>query len=126
VSPPILVSTGRSGDHVAVRIERREFCVALAALATAGACSTAPSEPPRRGLTRLLGLRTPDEEKWLDALSPKEQGELHQALLAPEQRMSRRTIDLVMKVVSRRERLFAYVGYPELQQVGVCDGLIRE
>jgi hypothetical protein len=32
----------------------------------------------------------------------------------------------VLKVLGRRERLFAYVGYPELPPVGICDGLIRE
>jgi hypothetical protein len=74
---------------------------------------------------RLLGL-TGAEESWLDALSADEQRELHDGIKTPGRRASRRTVELVMKVLGRRERLFAYVGYPELQPVGVCDGLIRE
>jgi hypothetical protein len=110
---------------VAVRIDRRRFCLTVAAaLATAGGCSTVPDEAPRPGLVRLLGL-TSAEEAWLDVLSPEEQRELHQALRAPGE-TSRRTVDLVLKVLGRRERLFAYVGYPELPPVGICDGLIRE
>jgi hypothetical protein len=109
-----------------VRVDRRSFCLTLAAsLGTAGACSPSRIEEPRPGLVRLLGL-TGAEETWLDALSAAEQRELHDALTAPGRRASRRTVGLVMKVLGRRERLFAYVGYPELQRVGVCDGLIRE
>jgi hypothetical protein len=73
----------------------------------------------------MLGL-TGAEAAWLDVLSADEQRELHEALTAPEGRASRRTVDLIMKVLTRRERLFAYVGYPEVQRVGICDGLIRE
>jgi hypothetical protein len=109
-----------------VKVDRRSFCLTIAAsLGTAGACSPARVEEPRPGLVRLLGLAGP-EQAWLDALSADEQRELHEALTAPGERASRRTVDLVMKVVSRRERLFAFVGYPELQGVGVCNGLIRE
>jgi hypothetical protein len=100
--------------------------VVTAALTTGQACSTPPDEDVRSGLARLLGLQTPNERRWLDALTEPEQGELHAALLAPDQQPSRRTVDLVLKVMGRRERLFAYVGYPELQRVGICDGLIRE
>jgi hypothetical protein len=109
-----------------VKVDRRSFCLTIAgSLGAAGACSPARVEEPRPGLVRLLGLAGP-EEAWLDALSPNEQRELHEAFTAPGGRASPRTVDLVMKVLSRRERLFAYVGYPELQRVGMCDGLIRE
>jgi hypothetical protein len=109
-----------------VRVDRRSFCLSIAAsLGTAGACTHARTEEPRTGLIRLLGL-TGAEAVWLDVLSADEQRELHEAIDAPGGHASRRTVDLVMKVVGRRERLFAYVGYPELQRVGVCDGLIRE
>jgi len=40
---------------------------------------------------------------------------------------SKQTIDLLMKVLGRRERLFPYVGYPPLpNRVTACDGLLRE
>ena len=109
-----------------MRVDRRSFCLTIAAsLGTASACSPGPTEEPRAGLIRLLGL-TGAEEAWLDALSADEQRQLHEAINAPGGRASRRTVDLLMNVLSRRERLFAYVGYPELQSVGICDGLIRE
>jgi hypothetical protein len=109
-----------------VRVDRRSFCLTIAAaLGTAGACAPVPTEEPRAGLVRLLGL-TGAEEAWLDALSADEQRELHAAINAPGGRASPRAVDLLMKVLSRRERVFAYVGYPELQRVGMCDGLIRE
>ena len=74
----------------------------------------------------MLGLQTSGERAWLEALNEPEQRELYDALRASVQQPTRRTVDLVLKVISRRERLFAYVGYPELQRVGICDGLIRE
>ena len=109
-----------------MRVDRRSFCLTIgASLATAGGCSTVPDEALRPGLVRLLGL-TAAQDVWLDVLTPQEHRELYAAMRAPEQRNSRRTVDLVMKTLGRRERLFAYVDYPELQRVGVCDGLIRE
>ena len=114
------------GRSCAVKVDRRSFCLTIAAsLGTGAACSPVPAEAPRAGLVRLLGL-SGAEEVWIDALSPEEQRELHEAIRAPGGRPSARTVDLVMKVLSRRERLFAYVGYPELPRVGMCDGLIRE
>ena len=111
-----------------MRVDRRTFCagVVTAALTAGQACSSAPDEGVPEGLARLLGLRTPGERAWLQALSGAEQGELYEALRTPGERPIRRTVDLVLKVISRRERLFAYVGYPELQRVGICDGLVRE
>jgi hypothetical protein len=109
-----------------VKVDRRSFCLSIAtSVGTAAACSRVPAEAPRTGLVRLLGLAGA-EEVWLDALSPDEQRELHDAITAPGGRPSGRSVDLLMKVLSRRERLFAYVGYPELQRVGMCDGLLRE
>jgi hypothetical protein len=116
----------RFGRSWAVRVDRRSFCLTVAAsLGTAGACSRGRTEEPRAGLIRLLGL-TGSEAAWLNVLSSDEQRDLHEAINAPRGHASPRTVDLVMKVLSRRERLFAYVGYPELQRTGVCDGLIRE
>jgi hypothetical protein len=109
-----------------VRVDRRRLCLTIAvSLGTAGACSHDRTEEPRAGLIRLFGL-TGSEVAWLDVLSADEQRDLHDAINAPGGHASPRTVDLVMKVLSRRERLFAYVGYPELQRTGVCDGLIRE
>jgi hypothetical protein len=109
-------------------MDRRSFCHLLAAaLVGTEACRPAPPrEASRSGLVRILGLREP-ERAWIDSLSAGEQDELYAALTAAsDEAPSRRTVDLLMKVVGRRERLFAYIGYPELPRVGMCDGLIRE
>jgi len=110
-----------------MRVNRRTFCagIATAALASGQACSSAPDESVPDGLARLLGLYTPRERAWLQTLSGSEQRELYEALRASG-RPTRRMVDLVLKVISRRERLFAYIGYPELPRAGICDGLIRE
>jgi hypothetical protein len=121
------VSAGASGDDVAMRVNRRTFCAGIATAALAGgqACSSVPDESVADGLARLLGLYTTRERAWLQTLSGAEQGELYDALRASGP-PTRRTIDLVLRVISRRERLFAYIGYPELPRAGICDGLIRE
>ena len=110
-----------------MHVNRRTFCAGIVSAALAGgqACSRAPDESVLDGLARLLGLQTPRERAWLATLSGAEQGELYDALRASGPPTSR-TIDLVLKVIGRRERLFAYIGYPELQRAGICDGLIRE
>jgi hypothetical protein len=116
-----------SGNDVSMRVDRRTFCTGIvtAALTAGQACSRAPDESVPDGLARLLGLHTTGERAWLETLSGAEQRELYDALRASGQ-PTRRTVDLVLKVISRRERLFAYIGYPELQRAGICDGLIRE
>jgi len=109
-----------------VDLNRREFWAVLAlSAAAAQACSHEPDEPARTALVRILGLKQ-EHAAWVDSLSPAEQGELRDALVSPAASPGPQTIALLMKVFSRRERLFAYVGYPELPQIGACDGLIRE
>lgn len=110
-----------------MHVNRRTFCAGIVSAALTGsqACSRAPEESVSEGLARLLGLHTTGERAWLKTLSRAEQGELYDALRSSGQ-PARRTVDLVLKVISRRERLFAYIGYPELQRAGICDGLIRE
>jgi hypothetical protein len=110
-----------------VKIGRRRFCLTVAAapLTVTGACSKPPEPDPRTTLAVFLGLTGRGEASWLDVLSPPELGEL-QTLLTSPGRASKRSVDLVMKVISRRERLFEYVDYPPLDRVGICDGLIRE
>ena len=93
--------------------------------AAAQACTRQPDEPARATLARLLGL-TAAQAAWLDTLSPAEQQELRDALLWPSDKAERQTVALLMKVFGRRDRLFAYVGYPELPRIGACDGLLRE
>jgi hypothetical protein len=110
-------------------MQRREFvrCLPMA-LVAATACrgSDGVSEDPRAGLVRLLGLE-PAESGWLDALNDQEQRELHAALSVSPARISTRTIDLTLKVIGRRDRLFPYVGYPSMPNaIEGCDGLIRE
>jgi hypothetical protein len=108
-----------------VRLNRRDFCAALAISTAAQACSREPDEPARATLVRLLGL-TETQAAWLDSLSPAQQVELRDALVSRSPNTERHTIELLMKVFGRRERLFAYVGYPELPRIGACDGLLRE
>ena len=107
-------------------LNRREFWAVLAlSAAAAQACSHEPDEPARATLVRILGLKQ-EHAAWVDSLSPTEQSALRDALVSPAAAPDRDTVDLLMKVFSRRERLFAYIGYPELPQIGACDGLIRE
>jgi hypothetical protein len=108
-------------------MNRRIFCRIVTGSLVAGAtCARPPSESANAGLTRILGLGAAERE-WLRSLSPAEQQELYAALTSPRERRSARTIDLLMKVVGRRERLFAYVGYPPLpNRLSACDGLLRE
>lgn len=109
-------------------MNRRLFCqslgIALATLA-AGARPSAVVEPPTERLAKMLGL-TGTEVAWLNDLSAAERGALLTAL-ASGTRPSRATIDLLYRVLGRRERLFQYVGYPPLpNRLTACDGLIRE
>ena len=108
-------------------MNRRIFCrIVASSLAASAACSRPPAESATAGLTRILGLG-PAERDWLQSLSIAEQQELYAALTSSEERRSARTIDLLMKVMGRRERLFAYVGYPPLpDRLSACDGLLRE
>jgi hypothetical protein len=109
-----------------VGLSRREFCLAMAATAAAAhGCSRVPDEPARVTLVRLLGLRE-KQARWVDSLSPAQQEELRTLLLEPDPKAERHTIELLMKVFGRRERLFAYVGYPAMTDLGACDGLVRE
>lgn len=109
-------------------IDRRSFLALGASMVAVGGCSTppGPGEAPRAGLVRLLGL-APDEEAWLDSLTDDEQRRLFATLASPPAAPDRRSVDLLMKVLGRRERLFAYVGYPPLPNgLTACDGLLRE
>jgi len=108
-----------------VRLNRRDFCAALAVSAAAQACASEPEESVRATLARLLGL-TEQQTAWLESLSPAGQRELRDGLLSPAPNNERGTIALLMKVFGPRDRLFAYVGYPELPRIGACDGLLRE
>jgi hypothetical protein len=108
-------------------IDRRAFCAALAA-ALVGGCSKAPTPTadPHADLIGLLGLQ-PVERAWLDSLSAAEQRTLRDELMSAPGTPSRRSVDLLMKVLGRRERLFAYVDYPpRANGLTACDGLIRE
>jgi hypothetical protein len=108
-------------------MNRRIFCRILTSSLVAGpACTQMPQESASAGLVRILGLGQAERD-WLQSLSPTEQQELYAGLTSSEERRSARTIELIMKVVGRRERLFAYVGYPPLpNRLSACDGLLRE
>ena len=85
---------------------------------------TASAQGPDR-LAQVLGLKGA-ETVWLNDLSTRERSALLAALTsgaAP----TPATINLIYKVIGRRERLFTYVGYPPLpNRLTACDGLIRE
>jgi hypothetical protein len=108
-------------------MNRRIFCrIVTGSLVAGAACTRPPAESANAGLIRILGLGAAERE-WLQSLSAAEQQELYAALTSPDERRSARTIDLLMKVMGRRERLFAYVGYPPLpNRLSACDGLLRE
>jgi hypothetical protein len=109
-------------------MNRRTFCSLVGASLVGGAgqaCRQSPPETPEAGLVRLLNL-SPDETRWLDVLSPADRRDLHAALASGEP-LTARAVDLLMKVLGRRERLFAYVGYPPVtNSLSVCNGLLRE
>jgi hypothetical protein len=109
------------------KMNRRSFCQIVTGSLVAGvACTRQPGESASDGLARLLGLG-PAEHGWLRSLSAAEQQELYVGLTSSQDRHSARMIELLMKVIGRRERLFAYVGYPPLpNRLSACDGLLRE
>jgi hypothetical protein len=103
------------------------FCWLLGApLVGAGeGCRRRSAETAEAGLARLLNLDAA-ETRWLDALSPQDRRKLYDALTAGRA-LPAGTADLLMKVFGRRERLFAYVGYPPVtNSLSVCNGLLRE
>jgi hypothetical protein len=105
-------------------MDRRAFFVALSAsLAAAPACTRRDADP-RAGLLRLLEL-TPTETVWLATLTEAEQAELYEALVTATP--SPRAVQLMVKLLGSRDRLFEYVGYPVLpNRLNGCDGLLRE
>jgi hypothetical protein len=108
-------------------MDRRAFCSLLGvSLMGAGqGCRRQPPEAPEAGLARLLNLRAA-ETSWLQALPPQDRQALYDALTAGKP-LSAHAVDLLMKVLGRRERLFAYVGYPPTtNSLSVCNGLLRE
>ena len=88
-------------------------------------CST--TEPLPTSLTELLGLEG-NEREWIADLTSSEQEELLEGLFVLDNKpVSERTIELGLKVLSSRSRLFAFIQYPEVaDERSVCDGLIRE
>ncbi len=110
------------------RISRRTLLKVLGAgAASAGAaCGTpAPPEAPRQGAARLLGLEGP-ERAWLDGLKDDDVQEIYEAL-SGRHAPTRRSAQLVARLVDHRSRLFAYVHYPAVaDRRSVCDGLLRE
>ena len=103
--------------------DRRQLLLLVAGAALA----CVPREAPQAlDLATLLGLDA-DQRHWLDALTEPERVELAAALAAGAAAASSpRTVALLLKVVGRRSRLFAYVGYPEMDdEPDLCDGLVK-
>ena len=106
-------------------LDRRTLLSLLSGAAAAGLAACAPSESPRQGLIRLLGLAN-DQTDWLDVLDEADQSDLYVALVGPGEASSR-AIGLLAKVLSPRSRLMAFVGYGQASnRRAVCDGLFRE
>ena len=109
-------------------MNRRLFFKSLGiALATLGVApgSADAAQPTLDRLAQVLGLEGA-EVAWLNDLSPPERSTLLAALTS-RTRPSRATVDLLYRILGRRERLFQYVGYPPLpNRLTACDGLIRE
>ena len=109
-------------------MDRRGFCQSLAlTLATLGASArpTDAAQTPRDRLAGVLGLEA-GEIAWLNDLTALEQRALLSSLTAGA-KPSPKAIDLLYRVIGRRERLFQYVGYRPLpNRLTACDGLIRE
>jgi hypothetical protein len=106
-----------------LRYDRRQLLLLVAGAALACARREAP-QPSDLGT--LLGLDE-NQRHWLEALSEAEREELAAALAAGgATAASPRSVALLMKVVGRRSRLFAYVGYPEMDdEPDLCDGLVK-
>jgi hypothetical protein len=98
-----------------------------AALAAAGMPLPSAEAAQPGALAALLGLG-PRERSWLSVLTPDERHQLQRALAtAGDGPVAPRTIELLGKLVSRRSRLFAFLGYPGVADTrSVCDGLMRE
>lgn len=108
-------------------LNRRAFWQSLAVSLSAAAAfaQQRPAGSAKAELADLLSLRG-DEVKWLDSLTAPQQAALLSGLRTSG-RPSRAVVDLLYRVLGRRERLFAYVGYPPLpNRLTACDGLIRE
>lgn len=106
-------------------LDRRTLLSLLSSAAAAGLVACAPSESPRQGLTRLLGLAV-DQADWLDVLDDSEQTDLYDALTTPGE-ATPRAVALLSKVLAPRSRLLAFVGYGQTpNRRTVCDGLFRE
>lgn len=106
-------------------MKRRTFCTILAGTVVGSAGCTSRSALSETSLATLLDL-TPAEAAWLDVLSNNEREELRERLADAALRASPRTVQLLLKVLDRRDRLFAYVGYPPSVATGLCDGLLEE
>src|SRR5262245_5509473 len=110
---------------MALEIDRRDFWALLAGGLVASTGCSGSEDPVATPLPRLLGL-APSEASWITALTEREQQQLRDALVQ-RGHPSPETIELLMKVLGRRERLFPYVGYPPLpNHLTACDGLLRE
>jgi hypothetical protein len=101
--------------------------MAAAVFAVAGVPPPSSQAAAPATLAALLGLRT-SESPWLSVLTQAERHELRQALAsADDGPVAPRTIELLGKLISRRSRLYAFLGYPQAADVrSVCDGLVRE
>ena len=106
-------------------LDRRTLLSLLSGAAAAGLAGCAPSESPRQGLMRLLGLAE-GQADWLDVLGDAELEDLYTALTASRE-VPARAVGLLSKVLSTRSRLLAFVGYGQTgDQRTACDGLFRE
>jgi hypothetical protein len=105
---------------------RRSFLWFAAALPAAASVSSCRHRNPEEELVDFLGL-TAEERGWVSHLSAGDQRYLLKALSAGTAANDRRARDLLFRLIQPRDRLFAYVGYPDVNaRRSVCDGLLRE
>lgn len=106
--------------------DRRRF-IALMTCAAGAAWSGCQTRPlTKDDLVALLDLRD-SELEWVSELSQEQVTALCEGLTAVEGAQRARAIELAVKILTRRERLVAYVGYPPRAKItNVCDGLFRE
>ena len=109
-------------------IDRRTLLRLLGGSALgAGLLGCESANAPVSELASVLGL-TGEERRWIAVLSHEEQRRLALALSGPDATpLEDEAVDLAMRVLSARSRLFRYLGYPILpDDRSLCDGLVRE
>jgi hypothetical protein len=107
-------------------LTRRAFLELTAAASTAAIVGCRTAATPEEQLAAALGL-TADEQSWIAELTPEDRQHLLAALSSGAAGKDPRALNILFGLLRRRDRLFAFVGYPPVAaRRSVCDGLLRE